>query len=538
MPRVPTVQGPSEELRAAPNVQQSVSAATPDAFGAVQARQLGAVADVLQRRQEQEDADAFMLVDADVKTQWLEHERSVRARRGQDAWGAAEDTKRWLEKTSKEAGAKLGNERQRRLFRKSFENLRLGALDAAGRHEDEQRRASLVESAQTRIFADINFAASDPTPRNIAISRDSIARSVEAVGRLNGWPAEKIAADKLNQTGAMHTQVLQQLVERDPFSAEAYFVAHKAEIPGGKHAELGHAIKLGTTKLKAQGFADDAVRRGMLEADAVKLVRERFSGDDEDTFATVLKGRYAEVRAQHEKVQGEAAEAAWSVVDRGGSWTSIPTAVQAALDPRTSIAIKAHLRERAKSAGVDRTRTDWTLYERLRDEAMNDPAGFSKKNLVQFFDRLAPAQRETLLDIKANALKSPGKVAEVLSDDKHITEAANQLKLKDDVKSRFVVAAGSALSAAQRVKGKALDHDERQKVLDRLAIEGTVKGSGWLFDDSKRAFEVQGTPEAERFVPKVPDADRRLIVEALQKAGRPVTDQAVVNLYKRRHDLK
>jgi hypothetical protein len=539
MPRVPAVTGPSAELAPLPNVRQSIDAPVGAFAGsAQQAQQLGhalksvegAAATFFRERQEREDADMLLRAGTALTNEWVDQERQLRNRNGQDAWGATEDTKKWFDDAVKRNSEGLTNERQRLLFRRQAEALRARGVEYAGRHEDEQRKKSLVESGQASIVADINLAAADPSPDSIGKARTTIGNKVEAVGRLSGWTPEKIALEKQNQTGTLHTQVLQAMVENDPMKAEAYFAANKAEIPGVKHAEIEKTVRLGTTKVKAQAFADEAVKRGVPEADAIKLIREKYTGDEEDTFVTTLKGRIAEQHAARERLQGDAAEAAWGVIEQGGGWSAIPTKVQADMDPRTRIAIKNHLKEKANSAAVDRTRTDWALYAQLREEAAADPAAFAKKSLVQHFDKLAPAQRESLLDLKAAAGK-PDKTQDVVTLQQQLGIAHNLLKLGNgdqEKKGRFDAVTVQALNDARKVKGSDLTQDERQKVIDKMMIEN----DSWFFG-GKRFYEVAGTPDAAKFTPTISDADRAGIVTAFKKRGVAApTDAQILQAFK------
>ena len=88
--------------------------------------------------------------------------------------------------------------------------------------------------------------------------------------------------------------------------------------------------------------------------------------------------------------------------------------------------------------------------------------------------------------------------------------------------------------------GKKLTFDEREKVLDRLLIQG---GGTW-YSASKRLFEVQGTEDEAAFVrglepekktsaliQSIPAIERQQIEQALRADGRPVTEQAILNLY-------
>ena len=97
----------------------------------------------------------------------------------------------------------------------------------------------------------------------------------------------------------------------------------------------------------------------------------------------------------------------------------------------------------------------------------------------------------------------------------------------------------NAIDQEEARVGKPLGYTERQGVIDRMMIDGKVSGAGFLgFGGGKHFYEVAGTPDAEKFAPKIPDLERKTIEAALTRAGRPVTTEEVVRLYKKKNGLQ
>ena len=71
-------------------------------------------------------------------------------------------------------------------------------------------------------------------------------------------------------------------------------------------------------------------------------------------------------------------------------------------------------------------------------------------------------------------------------------------------------------------------YDEKQKIIDRLLIQGEVKG-GFFMDPDKRFFEVEEGDEF--FIDDIPQEEKAQIVEALKAKGLPVTQDAINALY-------
>jgi len=80
----------------------------------------------------------------------------------------------------------------------------------------------------------------------------------------------------------------------------------------------------------------------------------------------------------------------------------------------------------------------------------------------------------------------------------------------------------TAFEVEQKRKATA---EEQRKIIDRLAMP-TFLSKGWFGgDNTKPAYEITITD--------IPTTEREKIVEALKSVGRPVTDDAVVDLYRR-----
>jgi hypothetical protein len=103
-------------------------------------------------------------------------------------------------------------------------------------------------------------------------------------------------------------------------------------------------------------------------------------------------------------------------------------------------------------------------------------------------------------------------------------------------KGQFDSAALTAIDAAQKANGgKKLSYDDRQKVVDRMMVTGSYPGGNWFSPD--RFYSVAGTEKESKFAPKVPDDERAKIEAALTRAKQPVTDDAVMKLYKLKNGL-
>lgn len=182
--------------------------------------------------------------------------------------------------------------------------------------------------------------------------------------------------------------------------------------------------------------------------------------------------------------------------------------------------------------------TDWSLYSNLRALAANEPQAFAQQDLRQHFMRLAPAQREQLLDLQTKA-KDPRSLPEVASLEAQLGNAHDLLKFAPtdrEKKGKFDSVVTSQIAAEQAQKGKPLTFAERQAVIDRNMV--STSAGGWFGFGSKRAYEVAGTPDGLKANP-VPTSDEKKLITAalLKELGREPTEAEVTSRFKLRYGI-
>lgn len=530
-------------------VQSSASAAD---FGGTQAAEMiqmgkgieGAGRDITRTAtvmQEREDADMIFRAEAALKEKQLEFDRQVNERKGAQAWGAAEEAAKFWNDTSAEVGATLKTDRQRRLFEQTTLKLRTPHLDTIARYEAGQRRASVEESANASIVSSIDLAAANAGNTEIlGIARDDITRRTQTVAKLNGWPPERAEVELTKNLTMLHKQVIQAQIDKDPRAAREYYELNKEQIAGSERDGLEKTLNEGNVRLTAQEAGDKVIADGMSETEALAWVRQNYEGEEESAAVTEIKTRFSEVDGALKAQQKAVSDQAWEIVANGGGRGQIPAGVWAQLDAKEKIQINDHLRTRAERAKNGDVKTDIASLYDLNKMAVNDPEGFAQMNLLASpeFNKLSRGDQEQMIKLQATVAKGGPAVKELQTVDGQISAAVAPLKL-DKVEAAIAEnRIRAAIDAEAQARGKALDAAERQKVVDRMLIEGEVVNGRWYRNDpDRRMFEVYGTEDAAKFVPQIPRDERRKIVEALERAGRKATDAEIARLYKLKEGL-
>lgn len=482
--------------------------------------------------QDRENADALFKAEAALKTDYLTFEQAARERRGEAAKGlAAEGDEWWTTKASEYANG-LGNEAQRRLFEQTVVKLRQQSLATLATHEATERRASLNASAEASIEASINLAAGQvgmPTePAAVAGAKTDILKRLGVLRALNGWDDNIHEAKTARALTNLHMQVIQNKLNVDPAAAREYFELNKGEISGSQYDPIERSLKVGASRQKAQSVVDELMAGGLDETEGLRVIREKLSGEDEALAVQEWKVRIEEGNQARERAQRTAADAAWGLFARGGM-RAVPSSLLAQLDGRTVLALRKAAEE--KATGKE-PKTDSEVYYGLRQMLADDPEAFRRLDLRQYFPSLSRADREEFIKLQTK----PEEIKDAATLDQQLSNMHDQMgwgasdrKKKGD----FDRIATGAINQEQQRIGRKLNYDERQKIIDRLVVEGKVEGAGFFgFGGSQRLFEAVEGPKAATFKPTVPKGERQKIEAALKRAGQPVTDEAVLRLYR------
>lgn len=572
MPTVPKYQQQTE-LRGLPNVQQQ-SIVSPELLGAG-ARQtqetgnallragsgLGKVAAVMQQR---EDADMVFQAEASFRESLIGFEQEAMTRTGNKAWGITKDVNKWFQDSGAKFAEGLTNDRQRTIFNQTVERMRLQGLESFSKFESQQRVRSLEQSTNATLETLVNSAATTaqmmnseefssagttvvgpdgkPVPGPLSalqsMKQDGLRR-IEFYAADTGQDSSVTDLKKQLYTSKFHKQVIQARIDADPSSAKAYYEANKEEIAGAERLNLEELVRTGEMKVKAQSFADTALNDGLTEVDAIRSARESFQGKDEDFVVTEIKTRFSELNQAREGDQRQAADEAYDIFSRTGRLSSIPAEVLNRMDGKTRLAMRKEAQSLAEGRAI---KTDDSVYYSLYQEAVNNPNAFAKRDLRQVFDKLSPSDRQEMIKLQGK-VQQPDELKDLRTYDQQLTLRYRDLGWDNkDVKQKaqFERSANDAIVAEQLAKGKKLTFDEREKVLDRLLIQGA---DGWV-SRGRRFFEVQGTEEeasfiqgldstkkTSAFVQKIPAADRVQVEQALRAGGIQITEQAILDLY-------
>lgn len=421
-----------------------------------------------------------------------------------------------------EIGKNLGNDAQRIKFKAQSDQLVQQFQGSLSQHiakEYNTYQDSVDEGVIRTGREQMALAWSDSAAINQA--RESLKAAVYTKGTRAGLSAKAIEAAQVEALSPGHVAVISAAVDAGNIDyAKEYLKQHNAELSLEHRLRVTKAVETGADEERAQTAAGDLwVKHGGDIGAALAEAREKFKGKDEDNIVTRLKTLDTEKKGLETRARAEAQDAAWSIYNNTGSLAKIPATVKAAMDPQDWAALKNHAKAAADGADI---KTDLSVYYALTVAASTDP-NFAKEDLRKYADKLSKADFKHFVDIQGKVIK-PDEAADMATVTQQKDAIVKSLGLKGEAAGQFHMTADRALLAEQARLGRKPSQVERQKVLDRLVLEGTTPGAIWGTNNT-RAWQAaaQGKP----FTPVWSDVQKRQATQALQRQGikNPTTQQ-------------
>lgn len=538
MPTVPTYDNNVQQTRALPNAQQS-SIASPELFaGMTQAGNMNKVAQglnnfgaIIQKREEELDTATALNAEVATREAYMQFQTEARTRRGLAADGLAKDAEKWWEETARKATEKM-TPNQQRLYVERLRGVRLSTLESLSQYQDAQVRAAKQEGALASIDSSIKLALDDPNNAGLASeAMRTIQITVSKLAAENGDTPEKAQMDMLKYTSQYHSGMLQNMIDGNPERAREYMNKYGAQMLPAARGQFDKSLEVAERNVKVFGEVSTAMSTAKSETEALSMVREKFANDADGMKLAVLevKTRYKEQEEAQQQAQKQAYDRAWTIaVEQGKGRRGVDAQTWSMLTPQQRDSIEDELYQRTERVLVanDRAETKrekqdniaaWDNYYAIRQQARDNPQAFMNRNLREDFRMIPKEKREELIDLQA---KKPDELKEITTLDGQISLTVGALGIEKTEKYKFESVVRDAVLAEQKKQGKPLNQEARQKIIDRMVIDGEVPGGAWYRNDKEgRAFEFYGTPDYKNFIL----SDDSIKQQFEKKYGRAIT---------------
>jgi hypothetical protein len=346
-------------------------------------------------------------------------------------------------------------------------------------------------------------------------------------------------AEKLNKTwtqnyaeGFLSMQTPQQRIEmlnKPKGTAIDY-------IPPDRRAALLEAAKNEnrdlTVRRESQAHEDALVsKHGTNWQSALSAARQITDPEVRDSTVSRIKVRQAEAKQAESEYHAEIGEQALGFINDGGKFADLPLKIRNGLKPSELNSLRSYAEQMA-GGGARRTNPE-TLID-LSTMSAEDPQAFGEIDMLAYRDRLSDGDFEEFVDlqrkIKTGTLdgKATGFMSVNQVRDERIKDIfgspAKQSETQKQRRRQFIEQFEGQLKAYREQNKKSAGADDARKILDDMTAEVAVSRDFW-FDTTKPAYAVTGED--------IPDADRSEIIAELTKRGKQVTDQAIIDLYRR-----
>lgn len=470
--------------------------------------------------------------------------------RGKESLGIPDVIEKNFNDTASTLRAALASERQRAAFDRAaavrFHDIRQSVsrhVYQEMRRFDETETASFINNSYNAAIAN----AHDAGRVGVEIERQEAA--VTDYAARNGLGGEYVKEKRAERRSKTHVGVIERLVANgEDLRAKAYLDLARGEISGADIASVEKWVEEGSVRGEGQRAADRILGTATTRVEALNEARKIEDPKVRDAAEERVQ-RYWSVKEQANREQQEQVMAHIAGgLDRGGNLQQVLPSLWEKLDAGQRAAMRSY--ENQIKAG-NRPVTDIQTYYDLVSlaSAPETQEAFVRTNLLAYRHKLDDEDFKHLASAQAALRKGDTK-----QGDKLLSDARTQNQIVDDALLAigldpspnektptaqrekilaFRRAVRQAVAAHQAKTQKEITNEELQSLVDGLVIKGVTE-EGIFWDTKKHVFELAPGESIAIKAADVPQAERDKIEDALRRAGRQVTDEAIVTLYQQR----
>jgi soluble lytic murein transglycosylase len=360
--------------------------------------------------------------------------------------------------------------------------------------------------------------AKDNSPEErVRVGKDYMRAMVKEYGRLDqAWAAYNAGPGAVNKAVKKAEQAADKFrgVGPDDYLAylpketQDYVAKNMAAYEGGEGKQKAKTIE----EVDAALRADPYLARN---PDAYKVARERAE--------TTLRDMNNTKKIRDDEALAAALD---GIEKNGGSYSKLPTAILNAV-PRDKLdTVRSYADKVSKQVPVE---TDWKLYYELR----TDPQNLAMVNLGSLKGQFADSEFKQLVDLQQS--KDTTKQTVIRSAEEVLKNYMVQAGINPNPKSekdaekvgRVFSEFETKLNAFEAQQGKKATSKDAEEIAARMFTK--VETAGFLWNSSKVAANLK---PGDKVV--VPPVDRKQIIDALTEMKKPVTEENIQTLYRRR----
>jgi hypothetical protein len=391
----------------APNVRRAIDVPVASTGAGAAAMGLSIAADAFQKERERAGQIRANAAEAEIRQVSSRLATEVEQMQRTNALGAEDFVaEKWGNEVSR-ITAGISDPAVREAVEARANVLRGELTSRARTHASREMERADTEDYERNQKDDLGRLASTPLPDADAIIERMRLRTTERLTN-QGFSPEAKQAEVERMVSVARLAQVNALVKSDNADRAAQFL-EREDVMGtmrpDDYAKAKTLVQGETMVLRAQQARDELVVEFETEAEALKAVRERYSGDMEERVRQQVRQYFGEqTQAQRQAIQSNTDEALRGIVDGRG----IPAEARRFLyenDPKTLSELESYQTTRARG---DQPETDLNVWGDLIKMAATNPQEFVKLDPRTYRNQLDDTHYERLVTMQAGAMKPQG----------------------------------------------------------------------------------------------------------------------------------
>lgn len=555
MPEVPVYNRPQIQAQNIPNARANVETSLETFGGGQSAANLGNTVVGLADKyatEEKKKADDLKNLQTDkaftdLETRILyDSKNGALTKRGEDSFALPDQVDAEYKKGLEEISKGLNNADQKMAFEKM----------AASRKGDIDRKVQVHMSGERVKFDDATtesfltnergaavLAYNDPIRIQQSLDRQQIEIAKHA--DRNGLPPEWVQSKMQDAVSKTQSGVVNRMLDLgDDRKAKAYFDEHKEQFSGQDVGHMEKMLEEGSIRGESTRKSDAIVAQGLSMSQAMEQVKKiedpKIRDATSDRVRQDFQIKEAARRDHVEKLHIEAG----NILDKTPDVSKIPFQQW----NQFSVGEKAQLKQYAKTKSEgDQPKTNWGEYYDLKSLASNPETAkdFAQTDLYsQYRNKMGDSEFKELVNIQTAMRngKSPKELDGYRTNQQIVNDSliqagydtgANASKSQKASVAGFKRNVDEQVAELEKRNGKKATNAEIQNISDSLLVK-TVTDKGFIWDTTKRAFELTGGDKPDISYKDIPKGEKKKIEEVLRKRNIAPNENKVKDLFLRK----
>lgn len=385
-------------------------------------------------------------------------------------------------------------------------------------------------------------------PEVVQMSLAKVEAAIRLNGQRQGQASEVIEANISQAKSATHSKVLSRMVNKgEDLTAQNYFKRFKDQFTGADLAKAEAVLEEASIRGESQRTTDQLLAKFDNQQEALKKARDIKDPKLRDETVRRVKSRFQEQKILQEQAEEQIFESAINTIESTGSTEEIPREdwAQFSLPERNGLIKYAQDAKR----GI-RPETNWETYYDLKTQASvpgKTREKFMRTNLIKLRSELSDTEFKEMIKLQTDLRQGKGS-SKTLDGFRSDNQIVNDIMRSAGIdptpnpgtdESKEVALLRQRIEEIVRVRqdrtGKKITNDELTDIANTMITE-VVTDRGFIFDTTKRVFELGPEDQVNVRIDDIPTNERLKIESAFRRKGIPVTEDKIVDMYIRKLD--